>query len=75
MVSTEIKVTKLADNMLNRYVFKKDDGTFIIKPTLVFDYPKGTEGYCIFREKRPILTPLKIDLTHNVDNLKNWLTL
>ena len=59
--------------MLRRRVLKNKDGTVQIRPTFISDYPEGSDGYCIFTEKRPSLTPLNIDLTDNLDCLENWL--
>ena len=76
-VSSEIKVTRLAENMLRpNVVNSKDDkgnDCVMISPHLIEEYDEGTDGYCLMVEKRPSLTPLNIDLTGNLDLLENWL--
>lgn len=75
--SSEIKVTRLADNMLRPNVVnsKDDEGNncVMISPFLIEEYDEGTDGYCLMVEKRPSLTPLNIDLTGNLDLLERWL--
>ncbi len=74
---SEIKVTKLADNMLRPNVvdIKDENGNdcVMISPYLIEEYNEETDGYCLMIEKRPSLTPLNIDLTGDLDSLKDWL--
>lgn len=74
--SDEIKITSLAPKMLESFIYERvdDDGndTIMIVPQLVEKYPEGTDGHALLIEKYPSLTPLHIDLTGNIESLKNW---
>lgn len=76
-LSSEIKVTRLAENMLRPNVIdskdKEGNDCVMISPHLIEEYDEGTDGYCLMVEKRPSLTPLNIDLTRNLNSLDNWL--
>ena len=42
----------------------------MIAPDLVSEYDEGSDGYALMIEKRPSLTPLKVNMTS--ENLKEW---
>lgn len=46
------------------------DGLIMITPDLVKDYDEGSDGYALLVEKRPSLTPLKVDMTYH--ELNGW---
>lgn len=75
-ISDEIKVSKLAKKMFNTSIIEKEDKFgekfYILAPELVHDFDKGTDGYCLRVERCSSLTPLKLDLTGNIANLKDW---
>ncbi|WP_295112463.1 5'/3'-nucleotidase SurE [uncultured Methanobrevibacter sp.] len=47
-----------------------DEGLIMITPDLVNEYEKDSDGYALIVEKRPSLTPLNVNMTH--ENLKDW---
>lgn len=75
--SSEIKVTKFADRMLDHAVIDAKDeignDCIMIAPNLIEKYDEGTDGYCLMVEKRPSLTPLKIDFNGDLNSLREWL--
>lgn len=76
-LSSEIKITWLAENMLRPNVVDSKDNEgndcVMISPHLIEEYDEGTDGHCLMVEKRPSLTPLNIDLTGNLNSLEDWL--
>jgi 5'-nucleotidase len=46
------------------------DDLIMITPDLVKEYDEGSDGYALLVEKRPSLTPLKVNMTY--DELKDW---
>jgi len=48
-----------------------DDGLIMITSGLVTEYDKDSDGYALLVEKRPSLTPLKVNMTYK--GLENWL--
>lgn len=49
---------------------QKSDDLIMITSDLVKDYEEGSDGYALFVEKRPSLTPLNVDMTY--EDLKDW---
>ena len=49
---------------------QKSDDLIMITSNLVQDYEKGSDGYALFVEKRPSLTPLTVNMT--IKDLKDW---
>ena len=49
---------------------QKSDDLVMITSDLVKDYDEGSDGYALFVEKRPSLTPLNVDMTY--EDLKDW---
>lgn len=49
---------------------QKSDDLVMITSNLVKDYDEGSDGYALFVEKRPSLTPLNVDMTY--EDLKDW---
>lgn len=47
-----------------------DEGLIMITPDLVNEYEKDSDGYALIVEKRPSLTPLNVNMTH--ENLRDW---
>lgn len=47
-----------------------DEGLIMITPNLVNEYEKDSDGYALIVEKRPSLTPLNVNMTH--ENLRDW---
>ena len=69
----EIKITKLADKMFIPEIIsqEKDDETYyLIKPNMVEEYEEGTDGYVLLNEKLVSLTPLKNDMTGDLEELE-----
>ena len=46
------------------------DDLIMITSDLVREYDEGSDGYALFVEKRPSLTPLKVDMTYR--EVKDW---
>lgn len=46
------------------------DDLIMITSNLVEEYEEGSDGYALFVEKQPSLTPLNVNMTHN--DLKDW---
>ncbi len=46
------------------------DDLIMITSDLVREYDEGSDGYALFVEKRPSLTPLKVDMTYR--DVKDW---
>ena len=49
---------------------QKSDDLVMITSDLVKDYEEGSDGYALFVEKRPSLTPLNVNMTY--EGLKDW---
>ena len=49
---------------------QNSDDLIMIAPDLVSEYDEGSDGYALMIEKRPRLTPLKVNMTS--ENLKEW---
>ncbi len=49
---------------------QNSDDLIMIAPDLVREYDEGSDGYALMIEKRPSLTPLKVNMTS--ENLKDW---
>lgn len=49
---------------------QNSDDLIMIAPDLVSEYDEGSDGYALMIEKRPSLTPLKVNMTS--ENLKDW---
>ena len=49
---------------------QNSDDLIMIAPDLVSEYDEGSDGYVLMIEKRPSLTPLKVNMTS--ENLKEW---
>ena len=43
---------------------QNDDGLIMITSNLVKEYEKGSDGYALFNEKKPSLTPLNANMTY-----------
>jgi 5'-nucleotidase len=75
-LSDKIKITTLADKMLDFNILERvdDDGndTVMNVPQLVEDYDEGTDGYCLLVERRPSLTPLSVNFTAKAIDLEEW---
>lgn len=75
-LSDKIKITTLADKMLDFNILERvdDDGndTVMNVPQLLEDFKEGSDGHCVLVERRPSLTPLNIDLTGNINDVDNW---
>ncbi len=75
-LSDKIKITTLADKMLDFNILERvdDDGndTVMNVPQLLEDFKEGSDGHCVLVERRPSLTPLNIDLTGNIKDVDNW---
>ena len=75
-LSDKIKVTSLADRMLDFNILERvdDDGndTVMNVPQLIEEYEEGTDGYCLLVERRPSLTPLSVDFGGKITGLKDW---
>ena len=74
--SDKIKITTLADRMLDFNILERvdDDGndTVMNVPQLVEDYEEGTDGHCLLVERRPSLTPLSVSFGGKISNLEDW---
>ena len=49
---------------------QNSDDLIMIAPDLVSEYDEGSDGYALMIEKRPSLTPLKVNMTY--ESLKDW---
>ena len=49
---------------------QNSDDLIMIAPDLVREYDEGSDGYALMIEKRPSLTPLKVNMTS--ENLREW---
>lgn len=49
---------------------QESDDLIMIMSNLVKDYDEGSDGYALFVEKRPSLTPLNINMTY--EDFKDW---
>ena len=49
---------------------QKSDDLVMITSDLVKDYEEGSDGYALFVEKRPSLTPLNVNMTY--EDLRDW---
>ena len=49
---------------------QNSDDLIMIAPDLVSEYDEGSDGYALMIEKRPSLTPLKVNMTS--EDLKDW---
>ena len=49
---------------------QESDDLIMITSSLVQDYEKNSDGYALFVEKRPSLTPLTVNMT--IKDLKDW---
>lgn len=49
---------------------QESDDLIMISSNLVKEYDEGSDGYVLFVDKCPSLTPLKVNMTSN--DLKNW---
>lgn len=49
---------------------QKSDDLIMITSDLVKEYDEGSDGYALFVEKRPSLTPLTVNMT--IKDLKDW---
>ena len=49
---------------------QNSDDLIMIAPDLVSEYDEGSDGYALMIEKRPSLTPLKVNMTS--ENLREW---
>jgi len=54
------------------FIEDENNKTVMITSNLVKSFEEGTDGYCLMVEKRPSLTPLNVDMTTKLSNLKNW---
>ena len=75
-LSDKIKITSLADRMLDFNILERvdDDGndTVMNVPQLIEEYEEGTDGYCLLVERRPSLTPLAVDFSGKINGLEDW---
>ena len=75
-LSDKIKITTLADRMLDFNILERvdDDGNDIVMnvPQLVEEYEEGTDGYCLLVERRPSLTPLSLTYGGRFIGLEDW---
>ncbi len=75
-LSDKIKITTLADKMLEFNILERvdDEGndTVMNVPQLTEEFKEGSDGYCLMVERRPSLTPLNIDLGGTIKEVKNW---
>jgi 5'-nucleotidase len=74
--SDEIKITSLADKMFDtKIIIKKDSNNnfiYLLSPNMVENYKEGTDGFELLNKNCISLTPLKWDMTGNIESLKNW---
>ncbi|MCL2116564.1 MAG: 5'/3'-nucleotidase SurE [Methanobrevibacter sp.] len=72
----DVSITKLGERMYTPHIETKFDPRgkpyYWIDGLPYEDYEEGTDGYALKIEKRPSLTPLSLDLTSNLDLIKNW---
>ena len=75
-LSDKIKITTLADSMLEFNILERVDDygndTVMNVPQLVEEYEEGTDGYCLLVERRPSLTPLSLNYGGKFSGLENW---
>ena len=72
----DIKITKLGKNRfsvsLKTVTNKNGDTDYYLSPKLLNTFEEGTDGYCVVTEKRPSLTPITLDMTGDLEKLKDW---
>jgi len=75
-LSDKIKITTLADRMLDFNILERvdDEGndTVMNVPQLIEEYGEGTDGYCLLVERRPSLTPLSVNFGGKITGLEDW---
>ena len=75
-LSDKIKITYLADRMLDFNILERvdDEGndTVMNVPKLIEDYEEGTDGHCLLVERRPSLTPLSLAYGGKISGLDDW---
>ena len=75
-LSDKIKITTLADRMLDFNILERvdDEGndTVMNVPQLIEEYEGGTDGYCLLVERRPSLTPLSVNFGGKITGLEDW---
>ena len=73
----EIEVATLGDRMYSPIVEKRNDPRgkpyYWINGDLYQDNKPGSDGYELINKQKTTITPLKIDLTGDIDSIKNWL--
>lgn len=73
----EIEVATLGDRMYSPIVEKRNDPHgkpyYWINGDLYQDNKPGSDGYELINKQKTTITPLKIDLTGDIDSIKNWL--
>lgn len=73
----EIEVATLGDRMYSPIVEKRNDPRgkpyYWINGDLYQDNKPGSDGYELINKQKITITPLKIDLTGDIDSIKNWL--
>ena len=75
-INDEFEVVKLGNRMYNPIMEKRLDPRgqpyyWIGGEPYDFDEP-GSDGYELSKYKKTTVTPLKIDLTNNMNSLKKW---
>ena len=74
--SDEINITSLAEKMFHTDIITQKDENeeeyYLISPNMIKNYEKDTDGYALLNNKTVSLTPLRYDMTGNIENLKNW---
>lgn len=72
--SKDIVITSLADKMFTPSIIIDEDkeNVVFVKPNMIEEYAEGTDGYVLLNEKKVSLTPLKVDITGNLESLKKW---
>ena len=75
-LSDKIKITTLADRMLDFNILERvdDEGNDAVMnvPQLIEEYEEGTDGYCLLVERRPSLTPLSVNFGGKITGLEDW---
>ena len=75
-LSDKIKVTRLADSMLDFNILERvdDEGndTVMNVPELIEDFDEGTDGHCVLALRRPSLTPLSVHFGSEISNVEDW---
>ena len=73
----EIEVVRLCDRMYNPIVEKRNDlrgAPYYWIDGILNDYKEeDTDGYVLLKKQKTTITPLKIDLTGDLEKMKEWI--